>query len=193
LLLKNVAAYSAPGHVIQQNATVSIGASLPDAWALTSVHNETFGRFTMRKKRPTAGELTEPRAIGRLLGRPIASEEDIYKLCSAGISIQSYQIAVAMLRLTDDDIFSAHVIRSRLRGQRPLSTAMSEQLIRILRLFNQARDLFGRDDAALEWLKSPNSYVEDYPAVSALELARTDVGSRIVEQLLRRTAHGMLY
>jgi putative toxin-antitoxin system antitoxin component (TIGR02293 family) len=65
----------------------------------------------------------------------------------------------------------------------------SDRLLRASRLFGQTLALFeGSSDAAAEWLQNPQ------PALGGavpLDLARTEVGAREVEQLIGRLEHGI--
>lgn len=65
----------------------------------------------------------------------------------------------------------------------------SDRLLRVARLFAQALELFEGDrDAATGWLTAAQSALGH---VTPLDLARTEVGSREVEQLITRLEHGV--
>jgi putative toxin-antitoxin system antitoxin component (TIGR02293 family) len=66
----------------------------------------------------------------------------------------------------------------------------SDRLLRFSRLFAQAVELFEGDDAgARRWLERP---LRALGGRTALDLAKTDVGTREVEALIGRLEHGVL-
>jgi putative toxin-antitoxin system antitoxin component (TIGR02293 family) len=66
----------------------------------------------------------------------------------------------------------------------------SDRLLRFSRLFAQAAELFeGDEQAARRWLQRP---LKALGGQTALELAKTDVGTREVEALITRLEHGVL-
>lgn len=76
--------------------------------------------------------------------------------------------------------------RKQGRGE-PLSTEVSEKILRVARIRNLARTLFTTDEAISQWLSKPEAALDD---VAPIDLLDTDVGAREVENLLRALAHG---
>jgi putative toxin-antitoxin system antitoxin component (TIGR02293 family) len=69
----------------------------------------------------------------------------------------------------------------------PLSSEISEKLLRVARVRNLGRTLFTTDEAVSEWLSKPDSTLSD---MAPLDLLDTDLGAREVENLLRALAFG---
>jgi putative toxin-antitoxin system antitoxin component (TIGR02293 family) len=83
-------------------------------------------------------------------------------------------------------------IRRRLSSNVRFSEAESERVVRLTRVYAEAVELFGGDEAAaLLWLNTPADYLPDQPAISPLHLSGMDSGARLIESHIRRTAHGI--
>ena len=65
----------------------------------------------------------------------------------------------------------------------------SERLLRVSRVFEKALELFEGDaDRARQWLTTPKKELDNVPP---LQLARTEIGAREVEDLIGRLEHGV--
>jgi len=85
-------------------------------------------------------------------------------------------------------ISEASLARRKKTGR--LSPDESERILRIGRLFELAMNLHGGDaTAAREWLETPIPSLENH---RPLEMARTDLGAREVENLIGRIEHGVV-
>jgi putative toxin-antitoxin system antitoxin component (TIGR02293 family) len=101
----------------------------------------------------------------------------------AGTTGMTYEQIKKLVGLT-----GATFLRRRQAGK--LSPAESERVLRVSRLFEQAVDLFGGDQAgAQKWLDTPLPVLGDRPPIA---LARTEVGAREVEDLIGRIQHGVI-
>ncbi len=69
-----------------------------------------------------------------------------------------------------------------------LSPEQSDRLLRILRILDEADGVFGAPDKAARWLRRPTAPLGDS---APLDLLDTDIGTREVERLLARIAHGI--
>ncbi|MEM8873875.1 MAG: antitoxin Xre/MbcA/ParS toxin-binding domain-containing protein [Planctomycetota bacterium] len=70
-----------------------------------------------------------------------------------------------------------------------LNELESDRLLRLARVFEAATELFGGDEKlASAWLKEPARALGN---VRPLDMARSDVGAREVEQLIGRIGHGV--
>jgi putative toxin-antitoxin system antitoxin component (TIGR02293 family) len=76
---------------------------------------------------------------------------------------------------------SPSTVKRRLRDGRPLAGAAAERLDRIADMVRLAEEIFGRRDAAVQWLIAPNMSLG---AVAPLELCVTELGARQVRRLL---------
>ncbi|MBV9392403.1 MAG: DUF2384 domain-containing protein [Verrucomicrobia bacterium] len=83
---------------------------------------------------------------------------------------------------------SQRTVKRRLRDGR-FRPDESERLIRVAKLAERAREVFGNVESAREWLKSPQFALGgEIP----LEYADTEPGAQVVEDLLGRLEHGIV-
>ena len=59
---------------------------------------------------------------------------------------------------------------------------------RVFRIFHRAKEVFGDEGLAKEWLKQPLEY---FDRKTPLQYAGTELGGREVENLLGRIEHGV--
>ena len=76
----------------------------------------------------------------------------------------------------------------RRREEGRLSKEESDRLMRLRRVYDEARRLLGNGPAAAEWFKEPQIALA---GSSPLELCDTEPGAREVERLLGRIEHGV--
>jgi putative toxin-antitoxin system antitoxin component (TIGR02293 family) len=77
----------------------------------------------------------------------------------------------------------------RRREQGRLERPESDRLVRLSRIFGRALELFeGNADAARRWLSTPLRALHDERPIN---LVRTDVGTREIENLIGRLEHGV--
>jgi len=77
---------------------------------------------------------------------------------------------------------------SRRKQQDRLPPDESERIFRIGRLADLAENVLGGQTNAVRWLKEPNFALGD---VTPLDMASTEPGARLVEQLIGRIEHGI--
>lgn len=96
------------------------------------------------------------------------------------------------LALPPDEIASFLGVSTRTLERRrekgTLTSAESERLYRIVRLFRRATEVFETEEEARRWLKRPQMRLgEQVP----LDIARLEPGAREAERLLGRIEHGI--
>lgn len=64
----------------------------------------------------------------------------------------------------------------------------SDRIARLARVFGKAFELFGSEEAAREWLKSPAHAMSGETPIAFCD---TEVGARIVEDLIGQIDHGV--
>ena len=69
-----------------------------------------------------------------------------------------------------------------------LKATEGERAVRVIRLFDLARRVFGTDEATRRWLNSP---VRALGGRSPLDFAQTEPGAREVENVIGRLEHGV--
>lgn len=129
--------------------------------------------------------------IGRLLDLKIGSEADLLRLAQDGLSPRAYKRAATKLNLPVGLIGPATTVKRRLDGNERLSQTETERLLRVARIYSEATQLFGSDDAAMAWMTSPAEFVQGQPPIKPVELAASDSGARLLESHIQRTAYGM--
>jgi putative toxin-antitoxin system antitoxin component (TIGR02293 family) len=76
----------------------------------------------------------------------------------------------------------------RVSAKARLSLPEGERAVRVMRLYDLAKDLFGTHENTRQWLNA------ELPALgwrSPLDFARTEQGARAVENLIGRIGHGI--
>lgn len=129
--------------------------------------------------------------MSRLLDLKIGSEIDAIRLSREGISNRAYQRVAGKLGLRPDAVAAASTMRRRVASRARLNPDESERLLRLTRVYSEAAQLFDDERATLAWLTTPADFLHDGTQVTPLMLAESDTGARLVESLLRRTAHGL--
>ena len=86
-----------------------------------------------------------------------------------------------------DFIIPARTWRHRQIKKEPLTVEESDRVVRLTRIQALAEDVFGDDEKANCWLREKLGLLD---GKSPLELARTESGARVVEQLLAKIDWG---
>jgi putative toxin-antitoxin system antitoxin component (TIGR02293 family) len=123
-----------------------------------------------------------------------ASSIELAHAIEKGLPQSAFDRVKALMGLTDEQIAASLRISQRTATRLrktglPLSPEVSDQLYRIARLFTFTREVLGSDEAAREWLRTPQPGLNNE---TPLELVTTEVGAREVEDLLGRIEYGVL-
>ena len=126
----------------------------------------------------------------RVIGRDIASEADLAQLVLARIPERAVA-AVQGTSFSDREI-ERFVIPARTRRylrerQEPLTVEESDRLVRLARVQALAEDVFGDTKKAGKWLRQGLAV---FGGQAPLELARTEAGVRVLEQILGKIDWG---
>jgi putative toxin-antitoxin system antitoxin component (TIGR02293 family) len=148
------------------------------------------GGASMMQQEPVVEAVYRKLGGNRVLGRDVASEADLVKLILA-------RIPLAALRAVQQGGFSEReierfVIPSRTRRHRearkePLTVEESDRLVRLTRIQALAEDVFGSSEKANRWLRQRLGILDGQ---APLDLAQTEAGVRVVEQILGKIAWG---
>ena len=130
----------------------------------------------------------------RLLGLRLSSPLEVMNLLSRGLRFESVERFLENSRFSTEDFAALVAIPARTLARRKeqgrLDPAESDRLLRVTRVFARALDLFEGDaDAAHRWFGTPARALGGQRPKT---LARTDLGSREVENLIDRLEHGVL-
>ena len=177
------------------------------------------GRNVKQQEQPGIYRETVYTRMGQMLGTPIKSEADAWRIVNLGLSTKRYVILAKRLKLAPDAVASESTLRRRLKmieqrmrrakarhsrlaatasakkakqaDEARLTPAETERLMRITRVVSEATQLFGDEKAALSWLNTPGDFLHDEKEMTPMKLAETDSGARMVESMIQRTAHGI--
>ncbi len=135
-----------------------------------------------------------PQSIAEILGlgKDIRSLADLESAVSAGLPKRSLELLSA--RLHGDDK-TAKTFRFKIvpqatwkRRTKKLSVDESERTERVARVLAQAEYVWDDRDQAREWMNKPHRELRN---VSPIEVARTEIGARRVEDLLEKLFYGL--
>jgi len=124
------------------------------------------------------------------LGEEVASEADLARIVARRIPLR------ALTHFTrsgfSEQEVAEYVIPPRTRRHRkvrrePLTVDESDRLVRLTRIQAMAEDVFDDAEKANRWLRQPLGILDDR---SPLEVARTDSGARLIEQILAKIDWG---
>ncbi len=87
-----------------------------------------------------------------------------------------------------DVVIPARTLKHRRSRKQSLSPDESDKLARLVRIFDQAVSVFGEPDPARAWLHTPK---KRFSGRTPLQMLRTDLGGRMVEEMLGQIDDGM--
>jgi putative toxin-antitoxin system antitoxin component (TIGR02293 family) len=87
-----------------------------------------------------------------------------------------------------DVVIPARTLKHRRSRRESLSSDESDKLARLVRVFDQAVGVFGDAERAREWLGKPKKRFDQR---TPMQMLRTDLGGRMVEEMLGQIEHGM--
>lgn len=125
------------------------------------------------------------------LGADVASEADLARVVTRRISLRSLDYVQRNSTFTKDEIhhfvIPARTLRHRQQKKERLSVEESDRLVRMTRIQALAEDVLGDADKAQRWLRQP---LGELGGVAPLDLAQTESGARVVEQVLAKIDWG---
>jgi putative toxin-antitoxin system antitoxin component (TIGR02293 family) len=153
---------------------------------------------TKAKQKPTyyTSSLTEkpaPISYASRIGLRVYNELALADKVESGFSFAAFTRLQKAIEITANQLAELISITSRTLTRRKnkgrLRPDESERLLRVSRIFDLSLDLFEDDKkAAHSWLFSSN---EALRGKTPLELSKTEVGAREVENLIHRLEHGV--
>ena len=130
--------------------------------------------------------------IGDWLGvRSPATEAEILRIVEGRLppSVIKRLLTLGLERSEiHDTVIPARTLQHRRSRREKLTLEESDRVLRVLRILSSAESVYGNRERALTWLRKPHARLEGR---SPLSLAKTDTGSRIVEELLIQIDEGM--
>ena len=130
--------------------------------------------------------------IGDWLGRePPATEADLLRIVEERLApaIINRLITLGLQRSEiDAAVIPLRTLQHRRSRHQKLTIEESDRVLRVIRAVSLAQSVYGTRQRALEWLRKPHPRLEGR---APLSLLKTDMGSRIVEELLIQIDEGM--
>jgi putative toxin-antitoxin system antitoxin component (TIGR02293 family) len=124
------------------------------------------------------------------LGAQVSSEADLARIVQRGIRLRvlDYVLRAGFSKQEIERfIIPARTWTHRKTKGEPLSLEESDRVVRLARIQALAEDVFGDAGKANRWLREGLGILD---GKSPLELARTESGARLVEQLLAKIDWG---
>ncbi len=99
-------------------------------------------------------------------------------------------VTVSGMQLKDvyEVVIPARTLKHRKARKEPLTSDESDKLVRLIRVYDQALRVLGEKEKALYWLSDPKKRFEDR---TPIQMLRTDLGGRMVEEMLGQIYYGM--
>jgi len=126
----------------------------------------------------------------RALGVDVSSEADLARIVRHGIRLSvlgHVRRAGFSKQEIERFIIPARTWRHRQSRREPLTLEESDRLVRLTRIQALAEDVFGDAEKANRWLREALGILDDK---SPLEVARSEAGARLIEQILAKIDWG---
>jgi putative toxin-antitoxin system antitoxin component (TIGR02293 family) len=128
------------------------------------------------------------RASARMLSRLHLSLESV----EAGVPVDTMTsfVSESGVELKDiyDVVIPARTLKHRRSRREALSSDESDKLARLVRVFDHAVTVFGDAEHARDWLGKPKKRFDQR---TPMQMLRTDLGGRMVEEMLGQIEYGM--
>ncbi|MBI2716103.1 MAG: DUF2384 domain-containing protein [Rhizobiales bacterium] len=124
------------------------------------------------------------------LGTDVSSEADLARVVHHGIRLSVLgfvERAGFSKQEIEHFIIPARTLRHRKTKREPLTLDESDRVVRLTRIQALAEDVFGDIDKANRWLRKDLGILD---GKSPLDVARTESGARVVEQILAKIDWG---
>ena len=124
------------------------------------------------------------------LGTDVSSEADLARVVHHGIrlSVLDHVLRAGFSKQEIEHfIIPARTLRHRKTKREPLTLDESDRVVRLTRIQSLAEDVFGDVDKANRWLREDLGILD---GKSPLDVARTESGARVVEQILAKIDWG---
>ena len=99
-------------------------------------------------------------------------------------------VAASGMQLKDvyEVVIPARTLKHRKARKEPLTSDESDKLVRLIRVYDQALRVLGEREKVLYWLSEPKKRFEER---TPIQMLRTDLGGRMVEEMLGQIYYGM--
>jgi putative toxin-antitoxin system antitoxin component (TIGR02293 family) len=140
----------------------------------------------------TAHGVAERLGGRRVLKRVVESDFDLVEAIEEGLPIAAIESVIRDGTFSAGEIYELvlprRTLTHRKEKRQPLTAEESDRLTRAVRLAARAEEAIGNAEKAARWLRRPNRALL---GKRPLDLLESDVGARMVEQVLGRIEHGL--
>jgi putative toxin-antitoxin system antitoxin component (TIGR02293 family) len=167
--------------------------------------DETYhelARTVRRAKAPAGGEVEEWQETAsslsrqsdlfeQMLGINARSEQEILHLIENQLPLETfYHLVQQGVSITEaySLIINPRTLKHRRSKKQPLSVEESERVVRVARILATAQAVLGERESALNWLRTPK---KRFDGRTPMEMIATEVGGRMVEEMLIQIDEGM--
>jgi len=144
----------------------------------------------MATPQPVVGTVFRKLGGRQALGEEVNSEADFARIISRRLPLEvlkHVELSGFSKREIEDFIIPARTQRRRKERKEPLTVEESDRLVRLARIQALAEDVFADVVKANRWLRERLGILG---GKAPLELAQTDAGARVVEQILAKIDWG---
>jgi putative toxin-antitoxin system antitoxin component (TIGR02293 family) len=129
----------------------------------------------------------------KVLGKSIKKSDDLALLVRKGLPAGSVTALAGKLQVGNNVLsrklgIPQRTLTRRLSQSSLLTPAESDRTVRIARVYAHAMEMIGNEAKAIEWLRTPNRALGGARPLDQLD---TDLGARMVEDILGRIAYGV--
>jgi putative toxin-antitoxin system antitoxin component (TIGR02293 family) len=129
----------------------------------------------------------------KVLGKVVKNSEDLAQLVRKGLPAGSVTALAEKLHVANSALskklgIPQRTLTRRLSSASLLSPAESDRTVRMARVYANAVEMIGDGEKAIEWLRTPNRALGGEMPLDQLD---TDMGARMVEDILGRIAYGV--
>jgi putative toxin-antitoxin system antitoxin component (TIGR02293 family) len=129
----------------------------------------------------------------KVLGKAVKKPDDLAHLVRKGLPAGSVTALAEKLHLGSTVLsrklgIPLRTLTRRLSQGSVLTPAESDRIVRMARIYANAIEMIGDERKAVEWLSTPNRALGGEKPLDQLD---TDMGTRMVEDILGRIAYGV--
>lgn len=155
--------------------------------------NQNVKRRRSAEKIPSSATRTPRHDYAKLIGVKVKNPVELVRQVEKGLAFSAVEALQHQMHLATKEMAQLLDIKFRTFLRRKeagrLQPAESDRVLRTSRLFARAQDLFdGNQEAARGWLLTPQRALD---GAIPLEIAKTEVGAREVEQIIGRLEQGV--
>ncbi len=140
-----------------------------------------------------AGAIADVLGGRKILGKAIRNPDDLAHLVRKGLPATSVSALAEKLHVANTVLsrklgIPQRTLTRRLSQSSLLTPAESDRTVRVARVYAHAVDMIGEAEKAVNWLLTPNRALGGEKPLDRLD---TDMGARMVEDILGRIAYGV--